>query len=105
MHRDEALPAVPCAPTNVSVGMDWTNNTARVSWSASRGAEQYSVTAHSSHSNVSCHTSDHSCSLDIITCGHRSTVQVVAMNDNCSSIPSQALILTSGERGRATQTL
>ncbi|XP_056277189.1 fibronectin-like [Pseudoliparis swirei] len=89
------LQSVPCAPTNVSVGMDWTNNTARVSWSASRGAEQYSVTAHSSHSNVSCHTSDHSCSLDIITCGHRSTVQVVAMNDNCSSIPSQALILTS----------
>ncbi|TNN67818.1 Fibronectin type III domain-containing protein 7 [Liparis tanakae] len=94
-RQSARLQSVPCAPTNVSVGMDCTNNTARVAWSASRGAERYSVTAHSSHSNVSCHTSAHSCSLDNVTCGHRYAVQVVAMNDDCSSVPSQALVLTS----------
>ncbi|XP_033507400.2 uncharacterized protein LOC117272533 [Epinephelus lanceolatus] len=90
-----SLQSVPCAPTNVSAVMDCANNTAVVSWSASRGAMQYSVTAHSSHSNISCQTSNLSCSLDNLMCGNRYSVQVVAMDDNCSSIPSQALILNS----------
>ncbi|XP_037642392.1 tenascin-N-like [Sebastes umbrosus] len=90
-----SLQSVPCVPTNVSWVMDCANNTANVSWSASRGAVQYSVTAHSSHGNDSCQTSDLSCSLDNIICGNSYTVQVVAMDDNCSSIPSQALILNS----------
>ncbi len=90
---------MPCVPTNVSAVMACANNTALVSWSASRGAVQYSVTAQSSHSNVSCQTSDLTCSLDNLACGNRYTVQVVAMDDNCSSIPSQALIFNSGKRG------
>lgn len=91
------LPAVPCVPTNVSALTDCANNTALMSWSASRGAAQYLVTAHGSHSNDSCQTSDLSCSLDNLTCGNRYTVQVVAMDDICSTIPSQALILDSGK--------
>lgn len=90
------LSAVPCAPTNVSVVMDCANNTAAVSWSASRGAVQYSVTARSSHGNISCQTSDLSCSLNNLMCGTNYTVQVVSMGDDCSSIPSQALVLNSG---------
>ncbi|XP_044075214.1 uncharacterized protein LOC122886733 [Siniperca chuatsi] len=90
-----SLQSVPCVPTNVSVVMDCANNTAVVSWSASRGAVQYSVTAHSSHSNISCMTSGLHCSLDNLTCGNHYTVQVVAMDDNCSSIPSQALMFNS----------
>ncbi|XP_071348392.1 LOW QUALITY PROTEIN: pneumococcal serine-rich repeat protein-like [Trachinotus anak] len=90
-----SLQSVPCAPTDVSVVMDCANNTAVVSWSASRGALQYSVTARSSHSNVSCHTSDLNCSLDNLTCGSRYSVQVVAIDDSCSSVPTQAWILNS----------
>ncbi|XP_067460816.1 mucin-4-like [Thunnus thynnus] len=90
-----SLQSVPCVPTNVSAVMDCANNTAVVSWSASLGAVQYSVTAYSSHSNASCQTSDLTCNLDNLTCGSRYTVQVVAMDDNCSSIPSQALVFSS----------
>uniref|UniRef100_A0A3B4UWS1 Fibronectin type-III domain-containing protein n=1 Tax=Seriola dumerili TaxID=41447 RepID=A0A3B4UWS1_SERDU len=94
-NETTSLQSVPCAPTNVSVVMDCANNTAVVSWSASRGALQYSVTARSSHGNVSCETFDLNCSLDNLTCGSRYTVEVVAMDDSCSSIPSEALILNS----------
>lgn len=88
---------MPCVPTNVSVVMHCANNTALVSWSASRGAVQYSVTARSSHSNTSCQTSDLSCRLKNLTCGSSYTVQVAAMDDNCSSIPSQVVAFNSGE--------
>nr|XP_046264816.1 mucin-4-like [Scatophagus argus] len=93
--QTSSLQSVPCVPTNVSVVMDCVNNTALVSWSASQGAVQYSVTAHSNHSDVTCQTSDLTCKLVSLTCGNRYTVQVVAMDDNCSSVPSQALIFDS----------
>lgn len=88
---------VPCVPTNVSVVMDCANNIAVVSWSASRGAVQYSVTARGSHSNDSCQTSGLNCSLNSLTCGSQYTVEVVAISDNCSSIPSQAVLFKSGK--------
>lgn len=76
--------------------MDCANNTAVVSWPASRGALQYLVTAHGSHGNDSCQTSDLRCSLASLTCGSRYTVRVVAMDDSCSSIQSQAVMFSSG---------
>lgn len=94
------LPTVPCVPTNVSVVNDCHNNSAVVSWSASRGAVQYLVTANSSYGNVSWQTSDLSHSLDNLTCGICYTVQVVAMDDSCSSVPSQAVMFNSGKRRR-----
>ena len=84
---------------------DCANNTALVSWSASRGAVRYSVTAHSSHGNVSCRASDPSCRLDNLLCGNRYTVQVVAMDDNCSSIQSEALTFDSGRRANVERKL
>lgn len=89
--------SVPCSPTNVSVFLDCPNNSAVVSWSASRGAVQYSVTAISSHLNDSCQTSGLTCRLSL-ACGSLYTVQVVAMDDNCSSIPSSPVAFSSGER-------
>lgn len=90
------LPAVPCVPTNVSVMMDCINNTALVSWAASLGAVQYAVTAHSNHSNATCQTSDLTCHLGSLACGNLYSLQVVAMDETCSSIPSQALIFSTG---------
>uniref|UniRef100_A0A3B3IE65 Fibronectin type-III domain-containing protein n=2 Tax=Oryzias latipes TaxID=8090 RepID=A0A3B3IE65_ORYLA len=87
--------SVPCSPTNVSVFLDCPNNSAVVSWSASRGAVQYSVTAISSHLNDSCQTSGLTCRLSL-ACGSLYTVQVVAMDDNCSSIPSSPVAFSSG---------
>lgn len=91
------LPAVPCVPSNISVEMDCTNSTALVSWAASLGAVQYAVMAHSNNSNVSCQTSGLSCHLDNLTCGNLYRVQVVAMDDNCSSVPSQAVLFNTGK--------
>ncbi|KAM4552488.1 fibronectin-like isoform 2-T2 [Odontesthes bonariensis] len=91
-----SLQSVPCVPTNVSVVMDCANNSAVVSWSASRGAVQYSVMALSSHSNDSCQTSDLSCSLTSLTCGNSYAVQVVAVDESCSSVLSQVLVFNSG---------
>ncbi|KAM7379233.1 hypothetical protein PAMP_004798 [Pampus punctatissimus] len=93
--RTARVQSVPCVPTSVSVELDCANNTAVVTWSASQGAVLYSVTAYSSHSNTSCQTSDLTCRLYNLTCGSRYTVYVVAIDDTCSSIPSQALVFNS----------
>lgn len=93
------LPTVPCAPTNVSTVTNGTKNTALVSWSPSLGAARYTVTAQSNQNNVSCQTSDVTCNLDTLTCGNSYFVQVAAMDDNCSSIPSQAQMVTTGNTG------
>lgn len=96
---------MPCAPTNVSVVVECTNNTALVSWSASLGAVEYTVTAYSNQHNVSCQTSDLSCNLQSLTCGNNYTVHVVAMDDNCSSISSHALIFNTGNTSELDQIL
>lgn len=90
-------PAVPCAPTNVSMVTDCNNNTALVSWSPSLGAEQYMVTAQSHQNSVSCRTSDLTCNLDTLTCGNSYTIQVAAMDDSCSSVPSQVQMFNTGD--------
>lgn len=74
-------------------------NAALVLWSPSLGAVRYTVTAQSTQNNVSCHTSDVTCNLNTLTCGNSYSVQVVAMDDNCSSIPSQAQMVTTGNAG------
>lgn len=90
-------PAVPCAPTNVSMVTDCTNNTALVSWSPSLGAIWYMVKAQSHQNNVSCRTSDLTCNLDTLTCGTSYTIQVAAMDDSCTSIPSQVQRFHTGD--------
>ncbi|XP_061652447.1 uncharacterized protein LOC133488520 [Phyllopteryx taeniolatus] len=90
-----SVQSVPCIPTNVAVVMDCANNSAAVSWSASDGATQYLVTASCYHGNISHQTSDLNCTLDELMCGSRYSVQVVAMDDSCSSVTSQVLVFDS----------
>lgn len=78
--------------------MDCGNSTAMVSWLASRGAVQYAVTARGNNSSVGCQTSDLTCRLDNLACGHQYTVQVMAMDDNCSSVPSEAILFNTGTK-------
>ncbi|XP_021178304.2 fibronectin type III domain-containing protein 7 [Fundulus heteroclitus] len=87
-----SLQSGPCIPTDVSVKMDCSNNSAAVSWSPSRGALRYSVLANGSHSDDSCTASDLSC----LACGADYAVQVVAEDDRCSSRPSQPVLFESG---------
>lgn len=78
---------------------DCTNNTALVSWSPSLGAVRYTVTAQSHQNNISCVTSNLTCNLDTLTCGNSYSIQVAAMDDGCSSVPSRVRMFDTGDTG------
>ncbi|KAL0966456.1 hypothetical protein UPYG_G00295510 [Umbra pygmaea] len=75
----------PCTPVGIAVVMICANNTAVVSWNASQGAVWYSVSANSSGGSSTCSSSDLSCTLVNLTCGTAYNVQVVAVDNQCSS--------------------
>ncbi|KAL2097078.1 hypothetical protein ACEWY4_006285 [Coilia grayii] len=79
---------VPCVPVGVSVEVNCSKNSAIVSWDRSQGALSYQAFAQSSYGNISCQSSDLSCTLTNVTCGANYSVQVVAMDSKCSSTPS-----------------
>ncbi|XP_043081301.1 serine-rich adhesin for platelets [Puntigrus tetrazona] len=88
-----ALNSVPCVPTGLSVMLDCATAEARVSWNASMGALYYITYAWSSTFNfISCESSgpDTHCTLSDLICGETYTIQVIAVGDECSSLPSQA---------------
>ncbi|XP_068176517.1 fibronectin type III domain-containing protein 7-like [Antennarius striatus] len=92
----DTLQSVPCVPTDVIVRMNCSDNQAMVSWSASEGALSYGVRALSEMGDVSyCDTTDQSCPLSNLTCGRTYTVQVVAQDNICSSLPSPAMTFQS----------
>ncbi|XP_039984445.1 uncharacterized protein LOC120790698 [Xiphias gladius] len=87
--KADTLQSVPCVPTGVDVKIDCSKNQALVSWSASEGALSYKVTAQSTQGDVSsCESADLKCTLTGLTCGRSYSVQVVARDDICSSLPS-----------------
>lgn len=91
------LSLVPCVPTDVEVKVDCSNNQAVVSWSASDGALSYKVTARSTQGAMSlCESTELMCTLTNLTCGQSYSVQVVAQDDICSSLPSPATNFKSG---------
>ncbi|KTF75017.1 hypothetical protein cypCar_00024381 [Cyprinus carpio] len=88
-----ALNSVPCVPTGVSVVLDCATAEAHVSWNASMGALNYVAYAWSRTFNfMSCESSGPvtHCTLNDLICGDNYTVQVIAVGDECSSLPSQA---------------
>ncbi|KAF7660957.1 hypothetical protein LDENG_00272160 [Lucifuga dentata] len=87
----DTLQSPPCVPTAVEVTLDCSNNTAVVSWSPSRGALEYHVTAQSTLGAVSsCQSTDTECTLTNLVCGHTYHVKVAAQDNICSSLPSLA---------------
>ncbi|XP_039902211.1 uncharacterized protein LOC120742836 [Simochromis diagramma] len=94
--KGDPLRSVPCVPTNVEVKMVCSKNQAVVSWSASNGALSYKVTAQSTVGSMSiCQTAGLRCTLTNLTCGHDYSVQVVAEDETCSSLPSPAITFHS----------
>ncbi|XP_062419461.1 uncharacterized protein LOC119216595 [Pungitius pungitius] len=87
----ETLQSEPCVPTGVHVKIDCSKNQVLVSWNASKGASSYKVTAQSTQGAMSsCESARLMCTLTNLTCGQVFSVQVVAQNDICSSLPSPA---------------
>uniref|UniRef100_A0A3Q2UY66 Uncharacterized LOC102300190 n=1 Tax=Haplochromis burtoni TaxID=8153 RepID=A0A3Q2UY66_HAPBU len=94
--KGDPLRSVPCVPTNVEVKMVCSKNQAVVSWSASNGALSYKVTAQNTVGSMSiCQTAGPRCTLTNLTCGHDYSVQVVAEDETCSSLPSPAITFHS----------
>ncbi|XP_071200535.1 mucin-3B [Salvelinus alpinus] len=92
-HSDHSvvntLTTVPCVPTHVVAIMDCSDNTAAVTWSPTQGALSYRAVAQSPHGAISsCESTDPQCILANLICGEPYTVQVVAVNERCSSLPS-----------------
>uniref|UniRef100_A0A7N6BGY5 Fibronectin type-III domain-containing protein n=1 Tax=Anabas testudineus TaxID=64144 RepID=A0A7N6BGY5_ANATE len=89
----------PCVPTDVGVQIDCSTNQALVSWNMSEGALTYTVTAQSTQGPISsCESTDLKCTLTNLTCGQSYSVQVVAQDDICSSLPSPAIKFDSGRK-------
>uniref|UniRef100_A0A4W5K701 Fibronectin type-III domain-containing protein n=1 Tax=Hucho hucho TaxID=62062 RepID=A0A4W5K701_9TELE len=83
------LTTVPCVPTHVVAVMDCSDNTAAVTWSPTQGALSYRAVAQSPRGAISsCESTDPQCTLANLICGMPYTVQVVAVNERCSSLPS-----------------
>uniref|UniRef100_A0A3B3BWR1 Fibronectin type-III domain-containing protein n=1 Tax=Oryzias melastigma TaxID=30732 RepID=A0A3B3BWR1_ORYME len=86
----DVLQSVPCVPADVEVKVNCSNNQAVVSWSTSNGALSYKVVAESTQNDrIFCETTELTCTLTNLTCGHPYSVQVVAEGETCSSLPSQ----------------
>uniref|UniRef100_A0A8D3DKS8 Fibronectin type-III domain-containing protein n=1 Tax=Scophthalmus maximus TaxID=52904 RepID=A0A8D3DKS8_SCOMX len=92
----DTLQSVPCVPTDVDVEVACSTNQALVSWSASEGALSYTVTAQSTQGDLSsCEAAGLQCTLTNLTCGRSYSVQVVAQDDICSSLPSSVTMFKS----------
>uniref|UniRef100_A0A3B4CMI2 Fibronectin type-III domain-containing protein n=1 Tax=Pygocentrus nattereri TaxID=42514 RepID=A0A3B4CMI2_PYGNA len=90
-----SLQSVPCVPVNISVITVCVNSSAVVVWDRSQGAISYYVNAVSSNGNVSCQSTSPTCTLTNLTCGSTYYVHVVAVGNNCSSMPSQPMVISS----------
>lgn len=89
---------VPCVPTHVVAVMDCSDNTAAVTWSPTQGALSYRAVAQSLRGAISsCESTDPQCILANLTCGVPYTVQVLAVNERCSSLPSHMAEFQTGE--------
>ncbi|XP_034531079.1 uncharacterized protein LOC117806306 [Notolabrus celidotus] len=92
----EPLQSVPCVPTDVDVKIDCSTNEAVVSWTASEGALSYKVSAQSRQGDtLVCESTTLMCTLTNLTCGQSYSIQVVAEDEICSSLPSPAQELKS----------
>lgn len=66
--------------------MDCYNDTAKVSWSAAKGADSYTVTAIATEGHqVSCETDGHQCDLTELQCGEMYNVSITNVGNICQT--------------------
>ncbi|KAG7513796.1 fibronectin type III domain-containing protein 7 [Solea senegalensis] len=88
-----SLPAefktTPCVPMHVQSIIHCDNSMGMLSWASSDGAETYLAFATEPHGTVHSYTTNTtSVTWNDLDCGKVYTVQVIAMDYNCSSLPS-----------------
>ncbi|KAG7280759.1 hypothetical protein CRUP_037689 [Coryphaenoides rupestris] len=95
---EDTIREVPCAPRRLAVERDCSDNSATVTWEASRGAESYTVTGAvvaGGGPPVSCSpgAGTTTCRLEGLACGAVYDVTVVAVAAGCSSDPGDFVVL------------
>ncbi|XP_032883843.1 uncharacterized protein LOC116977489 isoform X5 [Amblyraja radiata] len=84
--------AAPCSPQNVSAYLHCTARTTSVWWEQSEGAMFYTAMAEGMEGDrYSCNTTEANCEILGLPCGQWYNVTVLAMDENCTSLPSSAV--------------
>ena len=94
------LRPVPCVPSGLVAERTCGESSVEVTWTASRGAQRYAVTAASAGGHrAECANGDPSgtaCTLQELMCGQTYNVTMVAINDDCTTVESAAVSLHTG---------
>lgn len=80
--------------------MDCLSDSAWVVWEESVGAELYvAVATDSQGQTFECNSTDsNTCAMPELHCGHHFTFTLTALDQKCSSAPSNAVVSETGER-------
>ena len=99
-----SLSPVPCTPTNVSVSVQCSQDSARVNWTTSIGAIFYIAVAQDTNGNsYSCNSMGTNCLLQGLQCGQNYTAHTIGTNLKCNSSSSNVVTFTTGSlEGRVT---
>ncbi|XP_069497964.1 serine-rich adhesin for platelets-like [Ambystoma mexicanum] len=88
--------AVPCVPTTLQATFDCSQGVVEVSWEESYGALAYTVNAHGSVGYPSgCSTSNTTCTIPDLACGHTYDITISSDNNVCSSRESGPVSVTT----------
>ncbi|XP_062919511.1 fibronectin type III domain-containing protein 7-like [Mobula hypostoma] len=85
------IQTAPCSPQNVSAHLDCGKCTTSVWWEESEGAVYYTAMAEGVEGeDYSCNTTGANCEIVGLPCGQMFNITVLAMDENCTSLPSPA---------------
>uniref|UniRef100_A0A674MQ79 Fibronectin type-III domain-containing protein n=1 Tax=Takifugu rubripes TaxID=31033 RepID=A0A674MQ79_TAKRU len=89
--------SIPCAPTNVSVSVDCSHDSARFNWTASIGVVFYITVAEDADGNIhSCNSMGTNCLVEGLRCGQKYNASIIGTNLNCNSTASEGVTFTTG---------
>ncbi|XP_040215776.1 uncharacterized protein LOC120945574 isoform X2 [Rana temporaria] len=90
------ITSVPCSPMHVTATMDCNVNGATAIWEPSTGAMAYTVLFSGSDGHdVSCTSTNMSCSVSGLHCGENYRVTVTAFDNTCHGISSNTTIISA----------
>ncbi|XP_067845702.1 fibronectin type III domain-containing protein 7-like [Heptranchias perlo] len=85
------IQTAPCSPQNVSAYLDCTTQTTSVLWEQSDGAMFYTAIAEGMEGDrYPCNATETNCEITDLPCGQIYSITILAMDENCTSLPSPA---------------
>ncbi|KAK1803500.1 hypothetical protein P4O66_020926, partial [Electrophorus voltai] len=92
------IKTAPCKPTNVQTTSMCQLDTLVTMWDASAGALYYVVEGFGNHRNpYNCSSVTTSCTISGMLCGESLTIQIIAFDDECYSVPALGVGAETGE--------